>query len=86
MDNHEILAEIELLKVRNKRVELDKAWEISWTRKLLIASITYIIASFWLWTIDEADVFLKAVVPTVGYILSTVSIPYARKLWIQNNS
>ena len=26
--------EIEEIKKRNKRVELDKAWETSWTRKI----------------------------------------------------
>ena len=29
--------EIELIKERNARVELDKKWETSWTRKICIA-------------------------------------------------
>ena len=29
--------EIESIKKRNKRVELDKAWETSWTRKICIS-------------------------------------------------
>lgn len=84
MNEQEILKEIELIKDRNVRVESDKAWETSWTRKLLIAIITYIIASIWLWTINEGSVFLKAVVPTVGYLLSTISIPYIKRLWIKS--
>ena len=35
--------EIELIKERNKRVETDKAWETSWTRKICIAVLTYLV-------------------------------------------
>ena len=39
------LAEIES---RNARVENDKAWETSWTRKLTIAIMTYFIIGFYI--------------------------------------
>ena len=35
--------EIEEIKKRNKRVELDKSWETSWTRKICIMLLTYIV-------------------------------------------
>ncbi|MDA1169328.1 MAG: hypothetical protein O3A36_03250 [bacterium] len=82
MNEQELIKELQLIKGRNERVEMDKAWEVSWTRKLLIAVITYIVASVWLWVINETSIFLKAVVPTVGYLLSTISIPYIKKLWL----
>lgn len=84
MSDHEITKEIEQLKARNERVEADKAWEVSWTRRLLIALITFIVASIWLWVIEENNVFLKAVIPTAGYILSTFSIPLIKRLWMKN--
>ena len=31
--------EIEIIKSRNKRVETEKAWEISWTRKFWLEYI-----------------------------------------------
>ena len=34
---------IQKIEERNKRVELDKSWETSWTRKLCICILTYII-------------------------------------------
>ena len=34
MDNKELEKEILKIKERNKRVELDKAWETSWTRRI----------------------------------------------------
>ena len=33
--------EIENIKERNKKVELDKSWETSWTRKICIMILTY---------------------------------------------
>ena len=39
----EIEKRIEKIEERNKRVELDKAWETSWTRKICIMILTYLI-------------------------------------------
>jgi hypothetical protein len=75
--------EIQNLKERNKRVELDKAWERSWTRRLTIMVLTFIVASIWLLVIKESHVLLKAMVPTLGYLLSTLSIPQIKKIWVE---
>ena len=37
-------AEINKIRERNKKVEADKAWETSWTRRFLILVLTYIVA------------------------------------------
>jgi len=86
MDYTKIEKEIEALKDRNKRVEIDKKWEKSLTRILFIAGTTYIIATIWLYFIKENNIFLKAVIPTGGYILSTLSIPILKKIWIKATS
>ncbi len=39
----DIEKEIEKIKERNKRVEKDKAWETSWTRRICIMILTYIV-------------------------------------------
>jgi hypothetical protein len=36
--------EVGEIKARNRRVELDKAWETSLTRRSIIAAITYAVA------------------------------------------
>ena len=38
--------EILEIKQRNERVEIDKAWERSWVRRLSISIMTYIVAGF----------------------------------------
>lgn len=72
------------IEKRNKRVELDKTWETSWTRRLLIVAFTYILLGSYMWAIGVSQPLLNAVVPTVGFTLSTLSLPLFRKLWERN--
>lgn len=84
MTTDEIEKELLAIKERNRRVEQDKAWEVSWTRRLFVAVTTYIVAGIWLVTIGDTYPWLKALVPAIGYILSTLSIPFLKKLWLRN--
>ena len=72
------------IQERNKRVQFDKAWELSCTRRIFIMILTFIIASLWLLVIRESHILLKAMVPVLGYLLSTLSIPHLKKVWISN--
>lgn len=74
--------EILVIKSRNSRVEAEKAWETSLFRVATIALITYVIALFIMKSIGVKGYFLNALVPTVGYILSTQSLPFIKKWWI----
>ena len=78
----DIEREIGIIQERNARVEADKAWETSLTRRVFIAVVTYLIAASWLAIIGESMIWLKAVVPTGGYLLSTLSLPFVRKWWV----
>lgn len=68
---------------RNKRVELDKAWETSLLRKILIIIMTYIFAVLYLTVADNSNPFFGAVVPCVGFYLSTQSIKIIKNKWIR---
>lgn len=76
--------EIESIKERNKRVEMDKAWEISKFRRLIIAIMTYIIIAVFLVLISVPNPWLNALVPTLGFILSTLTLSLLKKHWIKN--
>jgi len=84
MNEQDLVKEIDQLKERNYRVEMDKAWETSWIRRVTIMTLTFIVASIWLLIIDETNVLLKAMVPAFGYLLSTLSIPQIKKLWMRH--
>lgn len=85
MDNKELQKEIEKIKQRNARVELDKKWETSWTRRLCICVLTYIVViSYSLAIANNTNVFLSSLVPVIGFTLSTLSLKGARKIWEQH--
>lgn len=67
---------------RNKRVEGDKAWETSTLRKVLILILTYIFAVLYLKMADTTNPFLGAVVPCVGFFLSTQTLNIIKKKWL----
>ena len=73
--------QIRFILERNARVELDKAWEVSLTRRLSIAALTYISAGALLWSIGIPLPFLSALIPSGAYLLSMLSLPWVRKLW-----
>lgn len=78
----ELKNEIEKIKERNKRVEKDKAWETSMTRKITIAILTYIVVLLYSYLISKvSNVFLTSLVPVIGFVLSTLSLNMIRKIW-----
>ena len=82
MDNKEIEKEIIEIKERNKRVELDKAWETSFTRKICICILTYIVVIIYSLLIQKiTNVFLTSLVPVIGFTLSTLSLKVIRSIW-----
>ena len=81
-DYKELEKRIKDIENRNKRVEGDKAWETSTLRKVLIIVLTYIFALLYLRIADTTNPFLGAVVPTVGFLLSTQTLDIIKKKWL----
>ena len=74
--------EIEKIKQRNRKVEIDKAWETSYVRKISIAVLTYMIVVLYSYLISSvSNVFLTSLVPVLGFLLSTLSLNLIRKIW-----
>jgi hypothetical protein len=72
---------ISAIEKRNQEVEINKAWEGSWTRKLLVIAFTYISISMYLYFIVGIDPWINAIVPALGFLLSTLTLPYFKKWW-----
>ncbi len=86
MDLEEMEQEIEKIKKRNKKVELDKKWETSWTRKICICILTYIVVIIYSYVIRSyTNVFLSSLVPVIGFTLSTLSLSIVRTVWEKKN-
>ena len=74
--------EIKEIKERNKRVELDKRWETSLTRRLCICILTYVIVVIYSYIISKtSNIWLSSLVPVIGFTLSTLSLKGIRMMW-----
>ena len=73
------------IKKRNARVEADKAWETSKTRRGIIAVFTYLIVVLFLVLIDAPNPWMTALVPAGAYLLSTLTLPFVKKWWVANS-
>ena len=76
---------IEAIEERNARVELDKRWETSLTRRVSIAVLTYAIIVIYLYVIHNNAPFVNAAVPVVGFLLSTLLMYRVKELWQKKN-
>ncbi len=74
---------VRIIEERNMRVATDKAWEVSYLRRGLIAGITYVCAVILLNVLGHDGAWKHAFVPVMGYLLSTFSLPPIKKLWIE---
>ena len=75
--------EIRGIRERNKRVEADKAWETSWSRKILIAIITYFLIVMFFYFAGLPEPFLNSIVPAVAFVLSTLTIGAFKRAWLR---
>ena len=69
------------IEQRNKSVELNKAWETSWMRRILLIVFTYLAIALYLKFIVGINPWINAVVPSIGFLLSTLTLPLFKKLW-----
>jgi hypothetical protein len=78
-----IQRELEDIKARNERVEADKAWEVSRFRVGSICVITYVIAASVMGVIGNDRIWLNAIVPVMGFLLSAQSLPLLKQWWLK---
>ena len=77
----ELTKEINIIKERNSRVEIDKKWETSLTRRILLIVFTYLSIGFYLNVIDIPNPWMNAIVPALAFLLSTLTLPFFKNLW-----
>lgn len=79
----ELKQEINKIKERNKKVEIDKAWEVSYTRRILLTVFTYLAIGVYLKVINIPNSWLNAIVPAIALMLSTLTLPFLKNIWIK---
>lgn len=79
----QIKSDLAEIKKRNVKVEIDKAWETSYTRRVLLVIFTYLSIGIYMAVIKVDRPWLNAIVPAIGFTLSTLSLPYFKSIWIR---
>jgi hypothetical protein len=89
MDNNEVLLRLVAIEdsiaaigERNRRVESDKAWEVSFTRRATICFLTYVTTAGVFWCLSVDSPFRNALIPLCGYLISTLTVPWVKKIWL----
>lgn len=82
MNLEELEKEIKKIQERNKRVELDKAWETSFMRKIVLALMTYLVILCFFIFAGLPNPFFNSLVPALAFLISTFSLPVIKKFWI----
>lgn len=72
---------IAAIEDRNRKVELDKAWEVSWTRRISVAVLTYAVIVTYLFVINNDSPWINGAVPVLGFLLSTLAISWVKSIW-----
>lgn len=75
---------LDTIEKRNEKVEIDKAWETSTFRKSLLVLFTYLSIGLYMNAIHIQNPWLNAIIPALGFLLSTLTLPVFKKWWIQN--
>ena len=78
----DIEKDIEEIKKRNLRVEVDKAWETSMARKCAILVLTYAVMVIFFFVIKQERPFVAALVPVFAFALSTLTLSVFKTWWM----
>jgi len=63
-------------------VEVDKAWETSYTRRILIIALTYVVILTFFLVLALPSPFISAIVPSLAFAISTMTVPIVKKWWM----
>lgn len=73
---------IAALEARNARVDTDKMWETSITRRALIAVLTYLVIALYMGTVIHINPWINALVPALAFFVSTLTLQVGKRLWL----
>ena len=76
--------EIKAIKLRNQKVEASKTWETSLTRRTSVAVLTYVLVTLFFYITKVERPLQNALMPTLGFLLSTMTLDILKSKWLQS--
>ena len=80
----ELEKRVAAIEERNRRVETDKTWETSYTRRILLFLFMYLALGAYFQAIHITQPWLNAIGAAVGFMLSTLTLPYFKSMWLKH--
>ncbi|MCX6769160.1 MAG: hypothetical protein NT051_00570 [Candidatus Micrarchaeota archaeon] len=80
----QLRAEITAIKERNAKVESDKSWETSWSRKFVIFILTYGAIIIYFYAVGLPNPFVNSLVPALAFVISTLSLQFFKNYWAKH--
>ena len=77
---------LEYIEARNQRVESEKQWETGITRKAILFITTYVLIGLYMWMINVSQPWLNAVIPALGFLVSTLTIQWAKNIFVKRKN
>jgi hypothetical protein len=75
--------DIQDIRERNKKVEANKSWETSLSRKLIISILTYLTMVIFFFFAKLPSPFVNAIAPSLAFVLSTLTLSFFKNLWLR---
>jgi len=82
----ELAKRVEAIEARNSKVELDKKWETGILRKVFLLVVTYVLLGVYMTFIGVNKSWLNAIIPSLGFLISTLTLGWVKTLWINKHS
>ena len=74
---------VEKIEERNRGVEMDKKWETSMERRIILAVFSYVVIAIFFIAIGVENPWINAIVPALAFIIQQLSMPFFKKWWIK---
>lgn len=79
-----LVADLKALKADLQRSRVDRAWEQSWIRRILLGVLTYLFTTAFLLIGEFPNPFTSALLPVLGLFLSSLSLSEFKLLWVRH--
>lgn len=66
---------------RNQKVDEEKRWKESLTHRLSVTVLIYIISVCCFYFASVHEIFIVALIPSLGYFISTIKLKLIRHIW-----
>jgi len=75
--------QVQKLNLMQKYDELKSKWDRSLVRIIYVSTTTYLFVAVFMFILEVDNYLVNALIPSLGYILSTQTLPSIKKAWVR---